>query len=159
MERLLTIGVYGWDASRWLGALRSAGCDQILDIRARRGVRGRDYAFANRVRLEAALAEAGIAYLHLPELAPLREGRDAQATADRAAGIRKGDRVSLGPAFIEAYGRDVLDHVDWAVVAARISGVRPTLMCVERVPSACHRSLASARFAVSTGVAVEDLLP
>ena len=159
MERILTIGVYGWDAPRWLDALRRAGCDQLVDIRARRGVRGSEYAFANKTRLEAALAAAGIAYMHLPELAPSREIRDAQVAADHAGGVLKRDRTALASTFLDRYREGVVDAVDWASIAARVTGSRPALLCVERGPAACHRSLAAARLALECGVGVEDLLP
>lgn len=159
MERLLTIGVYGWDADRWLAALQDAGCDEVVDIRARRGVRGREYAFANRSRLEERLAAAGIRYRYIPELAPARATRDAQTSIDKAAGVRKRERAVVGDAFIEAYRRDVLAHVDWTVVARSIVGSAPALLCVERMPAACHRSLAAARLSEEVGVKVEDLVP
>jgi uncharacterized protein (DUF488 family) len=159
MERVLTIGVYGWDAPRWLEALQRAGCDQVVDIRARRGVRGSDYAFANRTRLEAALAQAGIIYVHVPELAPPREIRDAQVAADHAAGVLKRDRMTLATSFLDRYREGVVDLADWTGIASLITGSRPALLCVERVPAACHRSLAAERLARECEVGVEDLLP
>ena len=158
MERILTIGVYGWDGPRWMDALTRAGCDQVVDIRARRGVRGSEYAFANRTRLEAALGQAGIAYVHIPELAPSRDIRDAQVAADRTQGVAKRDRTTLATTFLDRYREGVVDVVDWEGIAARLTGSKPALLCVERVPSACHRSLAAARLAVECAVAVEDLL-
>src|SRR5437660_1079576 len=56
---LATIGVYGWTADTFLDALRRAGVRQLLDVRQRRGVRGREYAWANAVRLQAALGDGG----------------------------------------------------------------------------------------------------
>lgn len=159
MDRVLTIGVYGWEAHRWLDALRRAGCDQVVDIRARRGVRGREYAFANRTRLEAALAQAGIAYVHVPELAPSKEIRDAQVAADHAAGVLKRERTTLATSFLDRYRESVVEVVEWAGIADRIAGARPALLCVERLPAACHRSLAAARLAVECEVGLEDLLP
>jgi uncharacterized protein (DUF488 family) len=72
MPRLATIGVYGFDVTGFLAALREADVGLLLDVRQRRGVRGREYAWANSLRLQAALAEAGIAYEHHRELAPTR---------------------------------------------------------------------------------------
>lgn len=159
MERVLTVGVYGWDGARCIGALRRAGCDQVVDIRARRGVRGSEYAFANRTRLEAALAQAKIAYVHLPELAPSREIRDAQVAADRAGGVLKRDRTALASSFLDRYRESVADVVPWSEIAGRLTGSRPALLCVERLPAACHRSIVAARLAAECEVGVEDLLP
>jgi uncharacterized protein (DUF488 family) len=71
VARLVTVGVYDWTLETFLAALREAGVVQLLDVRQRRGVRGSRYPRANSQRLQAALADAGIAYEHLPELAPI----------------------------------------------------------------------------------------
>lgn len=83
--KIVTIGVYGFDETGFFEALRSAGVDVFCDIRARRGVRGSTYAFANSVRLQARLAEMGVRYLHRKDLAPTQAVRDRQAEADRAS--------------------------------------------------------------------------
>jgi uncharacterized protein (DUF488 family) len=158
VDRVLTIGVYGWSAERWIAALQAAGCDLVVDIRARRGVRGREHAFANRTRLEAALEEADIRYIHLPELAPSRAVRDAQVAADAGSGTRKRDRTVLGQAFVDRYQREVVDRVTWADVAERLDAVAPALLCVERVPTACHRSIVASRLAITASVPIEDLI-
>jgi uncharacterized protein (DUF488 family) len=159
MDRILTIGVYGWTAEAWLAALRQAGCDVVVDIRARRGVRGRESAFANRSRLETALSEAGVGYVHLPDLAPSRTTRDTQVAADISSGTAKRDRSGLHPAFADAYLAEVAGRTDWHAVAAAIPGTAPALLCVERLPSACHRSLAAAELARIASVPVQDLVP
>ena len=158
MDRVLTIGVYGWSPERWIAALQAAGCDLVADVRARRGVRGRECAFANRARLEAALEEADIRYFHMPELAPSRAVRDAQMAADAASGTRKRDRTVLGQAFVDRYQREVVDRVTWADVAERLDAVAPALLCVERVPTACHRSIVASRLAITASVPIEDLI-
>jgi uncharacterized protein (DUF488 family) len=159
MDRVLTIGVYGWTAARWRAALVQAHCDVLIDIRARRGVRGPDYAFANRARLEALLEDEGIGYLYLPELAPPRQVRDAQIAADHATATRKRDRTELAESFTQQYVDLVADRFDWAALAARIDDQTPALLCVERLPAACHRSIAAERLARAAGASREDLLP
>jgi hypothetical protein len=60
MERLFTIGAYGFDADHFFDTLQQANVDLFLDIRRRRGVRGSEYAFANANRLQEELeAQAG----------------------------------------------------------------------------------------------------
>lgn len=159
MERVLTVGVYGWTAEAWIAALRAAGCDAVVDIRARRGVRGPAYAFANRKRLEAALAEAGIRYQHLPELAPSRATRAAQAAVDKDALTRKRDRAVLSTGFVVRYEAEVGIPTDWRAVAASIEGKAPALLCVEGAAAACHRSIAAERLSAAAGVPVEHLEP
>nr|MDQ4041644.1 DUF488 domain-containing protein [Actinomycetota bacterium] len=75
---VVTVGVYGFTAQTFLAALREAGVRVLLDVRQRRGVRGAEYAWANARRLQDALAGAGIAYRHHPELAPTTELRQLQ---------------------------------------------------------------------------------
>ncbi len=75
---LATIGVYGFSPESFLHTLRSADVRLLLDVRQRRGVRGPQYAWANSLRLQAALGDAGIAYSHHRELAPTTELRQLQ---------------------------------------------------------------------------------
>ncbi len=90
--KLVTIGVYGFSEAAFFNALQQAGVDTFCDIRWRRGVRGSEYAFANRARLEKRLAELGIRYLHFRELAPTPALRQRQYDADKAAGTTKRKR-------------------------------------------------------------------
>ena len=142
---------YSFDADSFLGALRAADVRVLLDVRQRRGVRGSEYAWANAARLEAALADAGIGYRHLKELAPTTELRELQYAEDARAGVGKRSRSELAPEYVARYTREILDPVGVdAVVAALPSEGCAALMCVEREPQACHRSLIAAR--VSKGV-------
>jgi uncharacterized protein (DUF488 family) len=155
-----TIGVYGFDLPSFLTALEGAGMRQVLDVRQRRGVRGSEYAWANSRRLQAALADANIAYRHLPELAPTSELRELQYAEDARRGVGKRSRVELAPPYVERYTRDILDAVELEPIAARIDLEGPAaLLCVERDPEACHRSLIAARLATEHGLEVTDLLP
>ena len=74
MRTVATIGVYGFTLQAFL-ACCARQCAALLDVRQRRGVRGSEYAWANAQRLQAALADAGIAYSHHKELAPTTELR------------------------------------------------------------------------------------
>ena len=159
MDRVLTIGIHGWNRESWICALQATRCDLVVDIRARRGLRGHEYAFGNRARLEALLRDAGIGYLHLPELAPSREMRDVQSVADAASRQPKRSRTVLSEEFRRAYEQGIAAGVDWADLVRRVDGVTPALLCVERLPTACHRSIAASRLAASAGVRVEDLIP
>jgi uncharacterized protein (DUF488 family) len=155
-----TVGVYGFSAESSLAALRGAGVGLVLDVRQRRGVRGSEYSWANAARLRAALAEAGIGYEHHKELAPTTELRELQYRADERAGVGKRTRVELAPEYVERYTREVLDEVD---LTALVSGLPAdsvaALLCVERDPDACHRSLVAARMAERFGVGVIHLRP
>lgn len=157
---ILTIGVYGWTATTFAAALATAGVDVLVDIRARRGVRGQEYAFANSTRLQGMLEERGIAYLHVTELAPSSEVRAIQRSRDAVEGAGKRRRSGLDPAFVQAYEEQILGTADIVQLTARLSAwSRPCLLCVEASPEACHRSLAADALLTSDRIGVEHLLP
>jgi uncharacterized protein (DUF488 family) len=160
MPALVTIGVYGFDGASFLDALRTADVRLLLDVRQRRGVRGSEYAWANSRRLQAALAEAGIEYEHRPELAPTTELRRLQYAEDERQGVGKRSRVALAPEYAERYTSEILDRVDLGALADDLPADGATaLMCVERDPEACHRSLIAARLATEPGVTVGHIRP
>jgi uncharacterized protein (DUF488 family) len=155
-----TIGVYGWTLDGFLEALRTARVGLVLDVRQRRAVRGSEYAWANSARLQAALAGAGVGYRHLRELAPTTELRRLQYREDARLGVGKRSRAELAPAYRDRYTREILDRVDVAAIVAGLPRDAPSaLLCVERDPEACHRSLVAERLAAEHGAAVTDLRP
>jgi uncharacterized protein (DUF488 family) len=157
---LVTIGVYGFDATRFLDALEEAGVEVLIDVRQRRGVRGSEYAWANSKRLQGALAEAGIEYRHMKELAPTTELRRLQYREDERRGEGKRSRTVLAPEYVRGYTEEILDRADLRSIAeVAAAGRRPALLCVERDPEACHRSLIAERLANRHGLAVEHLRP
>jgi uncharacterized protein (DUF488 family) len=160
MPAIATIGVYGWTADRFLDALQKADVRVLLDVRQRRGVRGPEYAWANAQRLQAALADAGIEYRHLQELAPTTQIRQRLYQDDERRGVGKRSRVELPPEYIEAYTTNVLDHVDLALIADDLPrNGTSVLFCVERDPEACHRSLIAERLAGEYELPVQHLRP
>jgi uncharacterized protein (DUF488 family) len=156
---LVTIGVYGWTLDTFLAALREAGVTRLLDVRQRRGVRGSEYAWANAKRLEAALEEAGVEYRHHPELAPTTELRHVQYREDDRLGVGKRSRSELAPEYRHRYTTEILDAADLGPVAAALEGMTTALLCVERDPEACHRSIVAERLESEYGVRVAHLRP
>jgi uncharacterized protein (DUF488 family) len=156
VAELATIGVYGWTLDRFLDALRGADVRRVLDVRQRRGVRGSEYSWANSTRLQAALAEAGIAYRHVKELAPTTELRELQYREDDRLGVGKRSRAELAPVYRERYVREILDGVNLEPVFAELPAA---LLCVEADPEACHRSLIAERASAEHGVDVIHLRP
>jgi uncharacterized protein (DUF488 family) len=160
VRALATIGVYGWTLEEFLAALRRANVRQLLDVRQRRGVRGSQYAWANSKRLQAALADAGIAYEHLPELAPTTELRHLQYAEDARQGVGKRSREVLAPDYVTRFTAERLDQVDLApIVESLPADGAVALLCVERDPEACHRSLVAERIASQFGIALEHVTP
>jgi uncharacterized protein (DUF488 family) len=160
VPRVATIGVYGFTAETFVEALRDADVALLLDVRQRRGVRGPEYAWANSQRLQALLHDAGIDYRHVKELAPTTELRQLQYREDDRQGVGKRSRRVLAKEYAERYTAEILDPVDLRPIVASLPGDRTTaLMCVERDPEACHRSLVAARMVGRHRVTVVDLRP
>ena len=160
MPDVVTVGVYGFDGESFLGCLRRADVRLLLDLRQRRGVRGPDYSWANAVRLQRALAAADIGYRHVKELAPTTDLRQLQYREDDLLGVGKRTRVALAPAYVERYTREILDPFDIGALVSELPGSGAVaLLCVERDPEACHRSLVAARLHAEYGLPVTDLRP
>jgi uncharacterized protein (DUF488 family) len=161
LPRIITIGVYGFEEEDFFRALQAAGVDTFCDIRRRRGVRGAQYAFANSRRLQARLAELNIGYIHRLDLAPSPGLRDRQHTVDAAAGTRKRQRAVLDDDFAEGYRRECLDGLDGRRFLEELGAEARVIafFCVEREPTACHRSLLAAHLHQDLGVEVMHLLP
>lgn len=157
--KLATIGVYGFDRSSFLETLESASVTIVLDLRQRRGVRGSAYAWANARQLQSALAEAGIGYTHLKEMAPTTELRELQYREDARRGEGKRSRSVLADEYVRRYTAEILDRVDLAPIVKWIGAGSAALLCVERDPEACHRSLVAERLGRECDVPVRHLRP
>ncbi len=152
--------MYGFEAGAFFSALRNAHITLLVDVRQRRGVRGSQYAFANASALTAQLRRDGIPYRSEPRLAPTDEVRAVQHRADLDAGIAKRNRDMLAPAFVRAYEELVMSRYgdDNLNALLAVAGERPCFLCVERLPSACHRGLISSWISNRTGASVTNLM-
>jgi uncharacterized protein (DUF488 family) len=161
MVKIMTLGAYGYTADTFFEALQTAGVEVFYDIRWRRGVRGAEYAFANAKRLQTRLEALGITYIHRRDLAPPPKIREKQMKADKTGKVAKRKRTSLNPDFVSAYREVILADFDEAKFLSQFpQGARVVaLFCVEREPSACHRSLLAERLRWIDGVEVDHLLP
>jgi uncharacterized protein (DUF488 family) len=160
MPKLVTIGVYDFDAARFIAALDGAGVTKLFDIRQRRGVRGAQYAWANAQRLQRLLADARIAYEYHPELAPDTELRHLQYRDDDRQGVGKRNRERLAPEYIREYTEEILDLVPLEPFVGQmpVHG-HGALLCVEAQARACHRSLVAERLQERFGFEIVNLEP
>ena len=160
MRTIATVGVYGSTLDEFLDTLRRHRVAMVVDVRQRRGVRGREYAWANSLRLQVALWQAGISYRHAPELAPTTELRQLQYREDDRLRVGKRSRVELAEEYRRRYLHEVLDQVDLgAFLESLPQEATSALLCVERDARACHRSLVAARLHAQYGVPVLNLVP
>lgn len=158
MRTIATVGVYHSSLDDFLAKLKRHGVAMVVDVRQRRGVRGHEYAWANSLRLQAALERAGIRYHHLPELAPTTELRRLQYREDDRLKVGNRSRAELSEDYRCRYLNEVLDHVDLgAVLEAFPEETTSALLCVERDARACHRSLVAARLHARYGLPILNL--
>jgi len=98
------------------------------------------YGFDGDSFLQAALAQARVAYEHHLELAPTTELRQLQYAEDDRHGIGKRSRRELAAEYTRRYTTEILDRADLTpIVSALPSSGTAALLCVERDPAACHR--------------------
>jgi uncharacterized protein (DUF488 family) len=158
MRTIATVGVYDSSLDQFISKLRGRRIALVVDVRQRRGVRGPQYAWANSLRLQAALKQAGISYQHRPELAPTTELRHLQYREDDRLGVGKRSRVELAEDYRSRYLHEILERVDLGGVLESFPDERwSALLCVERDARACHRSLIAARLHALFGVPVVNL--
>ena len=140
--KIFTIGYEGATMDDFLAALTGAGVEQVIDVRALPLSRRPGFS---KSTLAASLAEVGIGYVHLKALGTPKPGRDA---------AKKGDRTTL-----EAVYAGQLELPEAQAQAARMlelaAGKPSALLCFERDPAMCHRTLLLA--AEGQGAEVVDL--
>ena len=126
--RIFTIGYEATTMAEFLAALQGAGVERIIDVRALPLSRRPGFS---KTPLKNALAEAGIDYVHLKALGTPAEGREA---------ARKGRHEDLKRIY--AAQLDLPEAIVAAVQMRELAAEKPSaLLCFEREPSGCHRSL------------------
>lgn len=128
MSIVFTIGYEGTDIDRFVRTLKAVGVQQLADVRA--VAVSRKPGFSKR-KLAAKLAEEGIEYLHFVALGDPKPGRDAAR-----AGDFDGFREIYGAHILTTEAQDALRSLTEAV-----QGVATCLMCFERDPATCHRTI------------------
>lgn len=126
--RIFTIGYEATTMAEFLAALTNAGVERVIDVRALPNSRRPGFS---KNRLAASLAEAGIEYVHLKQLGTPKRGRDAAKTGDVAT-LREVYDVQLELPEAQAQAARMR-----ALAAEKPSA----LLCYERDPCHCHRTL------------------
>jgi uncharacterized protein (DUF488 family) len=147
MPVLATIGYESATVQSFLGALRAAGVDLLVDVRAVAGSRRLGFA---KTRLAANLHEAGIEYQHLRGLGTPADGR---------AAARAGRHDEMRAIFAEHLGTEAARQ-DLAQLEALVrAGRRVAILCLEADPRHCHRSLVAAALAERVSIEIVHLRP
>ena len=126
--KLFTIGYEGVTQTEFLAALTAAGVKRVIDVRAIPNSRRPGFS---KTPLSNALAEEGIDYVHLRALGTPAAGR-AAARAGRHAELERIYAGQLELPEAMAQSAQMLD----------LAADQPSaILCYERDPGQCHRSL------------------
>ena len=140
--KLFTIGYEGATQAEFIATLQAAGVERIIDVRA--VPLSRRPGFSKNV-LAASLKEAEIDYVGLKSLGTPAEGREA---------ARKGKHAVLERVY--ANQLELPEAIVQAAQMRELAEEKPSaLLCFERDPAGCHRTLLIK--AVASDAEVEDL--
>src|ERR1700681_915823 len=135
MKPIKTIGHSNHPLERFIDLLKAGGVTLLVDVRSM--PYSRRFPQFGKERLARSLAEAGIVYLH-----------EGAALGGKPEGGANYDALAERPAFKDALGR----------LIERAQGTTLCLMCAEKEPLDCHRTVLVSRRLAERGVAVGHLL-
>lgn len=126
--RIFTIGYEGTTVVEFLAALQQAGVERVIDVRAVPNSRRPGFS---KTPLRNALAEVGIDYVHLRALGTPADGR----AAARAGRHEELERIYAGQL-------ELPEAMAQGAQMVELSREKPSaILCYERDPSGCHRTL------------------
>ena len=126
--RIFTIGYEGATVGEFVAAVQTAGVERVIDVRALPLSRRPGFS---KSPLRAALAEAAIDYVHLKALGTPSDGRTA-ARAGRHSDMARiyAGQLELPEAMVQA------------AQMRELAADKPSaVLCMEREPEHCHRTL------------------
>ena len=134
MPHIFTIGYEQATQAQVIGALKAAGVELVIDVRA---VAASRRPGLSKSILASSLKEEGLDYQHLKALGTPKAGRDA-ARAGRTAEMH---------AIFEAHLAEPEAAVALAQAAELAAGRPSALLCYEADPACCHRRILTERLA------------
>jgi len=140
--KIFTIGYEGATVGEFIATLNTAGVERVLDVRALPLSRRPGFS---KSALRGSLEEAGIEYVHLKALGTPADGR---------AAARSGRHAEM--ARIYAGQLELPEAMVKAAQMLELAAEKPSaLLCFEREPAHCHRTLLLRT--VAPDAEVEDL--
>jgi uncharacterized protein (DUF488 family) len=135
MPAIKTIGHSNHSIERFVDLLKAGGVALLVDVRSM--PYSRRFPQFGKERLARSLAAAGIGYI-----------LEGAALGGKPEGGANYDALAERPAFKEALGR----------LIERAQGTTLCLMCAEKEPLDCHRTVLVSRRLAERGAAIEHLL-
>ncbi len=141
---LFTIGYESATLEDFLATLKNAGVSLLLDVREFPGSRKKGFS---KNALAHSLAANGIQYLHLRGLGDPKPGRDA---------ARAGDFQLFRRIFMQHMTTEKAQS-DLRRATELLQSAQLCLMCYERDPATCHRSMVADMLSFGKGINVRHL--
>jgi uncharacterized protein (DUF488 family) len=142
MKPVFTIGHSLHEISAFINLLHSHGIEAVADVRSH--PYSKRLPQFSKTELQLALKRAGIQYVFLgQELGARRNERDCYVN-----GQAKYERIAQLPAFAEGIAR----------IQAGAKRMNLSLMCAEKDPITCHRTILVCRELVRMGLDVKHIL-
>ena len=135
MRPIRTIGHSNHPIGRFVELLQAAGVERLVDVRSTPW--SRRYPQFGKEALAKSLAAAGIGYVH-----------EGAALGGKPEAGGSYDALAARPAFNAALDRVIAGAADTTLC----------LMCAEKEPMDCHRTVLVSRRLAERGVAIEHLL-
>ena len=146
MQTLATIGYESAPQAKVIAALKDAGVEVLIDVRA---VAASRRAGFSKGLLSSSLEDAGIQYVHLRELGTPKEGRMA---------ARKGQTAIMREIF-EAHMAEPAAQLQLAQAIEIAKAKKAALLCYEADHRGCHRSIVVEHMLEVADFEVENLEP
>ena len=140
-----TIGYQERTHEQLVALLRDNGVTAVLDVR--QSPRSRRPGFSS-ARLAEAFAGAGIGYQHLPFVGNPKEFR--------TSGVAHAEIIRSYARWIDEHP-ELVEAVDRVIKPLQDGGQVVCLLCYERHPGDCHRSILAERWRRLTGGDVEHI--
>ncbi len=144
VDALKTVGYELTSIEDFIATLLNAKIKCVIDVRAVPVSRKR--GFSKNI-LRASLEEQGIEYLHISALGDPKPGRDA-ARAGRYAEFKH---------IFKTHLKSDVAQSGLKLAAQKASEISSCLLCYERDPAICHRSMIAERVSFLTGLEVKHL--
>lgn len=144
MGNIFTIGYEGATLHDFVATLQHWGIQRLLDVREIAQSRRRGFS---KMALSTALADVGISYTHLRQLGDPKPGREA---------ARRGDVAAFKSIFEDHL--ELPKTKEALQTAADLCQSEATvLLCFERNPQLCHRTLVANRLTDLCSLSVRHL--
>lgn len=141
---ICTIGYEGSDLEDFVAALKMAEIAVLLDVRELPISRRKGFS---KNKLAVRLSEAGIEYVHIKGLGDPKAGREA-ARAGRLDEFRR---------VFNAHKKSPEYKSGLEIASNRAHSQRVCLMCYERNPSECHRTIVASDLSNILNLSIKHL--